>query len=127
MRFDAKHWARALLATIEEQGEDKIDQVVEALVQELYAIHQISQWREVVRELDRVWKEKYGAANITIVTATTLPEDVLATIKERFMGASIKVQTDPEAIGGTSIRIDDLIIDGTLRTRLTALKQQLTR
>jgi len=71
-----------------------------------------------------------GRVRAQVTTATPLS----ATQQKRLsdsLGASLQknvvleTNEDPEIIGGVLVRVGDQIIDGSVRTKLAALKQQL--
>ena len=66
----------------------------------------------------------------TLTTTRALSEDKRAAIESsisQFAGKDVQLetQTDEAILGGVVVRIGDTIIDGSLRTRLTQLKQAL--
>lgn len=125
MANNSKQLAQALFKEIQTHGADGLDAVAEAFVAYLAEKHRLSNWREVVRALDQIWKEEYGVSNVEVVTAHELSQEIKQKIESKIQGADVKVKTDPSKIGGASIRIDDRIVDGTISTRLESLKQQL--
>jgi F-type H+-transporting ATPase subunit delta len=48
---------------------------------------------------------------------------------EKKVGQSIVVETeiDPELIGGVVARVGDLVLDGSVRTQLTSIKETLIK
>ena len=125
MKTQAKQLARALFAEVRSRETEDLDTITEALVKHLADTHQLSSWREIVQAFDTVWKNEFGVANVEVVSATELKNDLKKKLEEIFTGASVTVQIDPTLLGGASVRIDDRVIDGTLRGRLQSLKQHL--
>ncbi len=125
MKTNVKQLARGLVAEIEARGASHLDDVTGAFVMYLAKRHELSLWREVVRALDAVWKEKFGVANVSVVSAFALPREVKETLEETFAGVSVTSRIEESVLGGASVRIDDRVIDGTIRARLQSLKQQL--
>lgn len=125
MKMSAKQLARGLFAEIEAHGASETDAVAEAFVAYLAERHELSRWREVVRALDVVWKEAFGVATVEIVSARNLSKELGAALEKKFAGASVTIRMDEGAIGGACVRIDDRILDGTIRARLQSLKEQL--
>jgi len=74
-------------------------------------------------------------ANISraeVKSATPLSDEALASIKnslEKTTGKTIIVETevDPELIGGVMARVGDLVLDGSVRTQLTSIKETLMK
>lgn len=120
----AKQWARALVAVLDETPEGKRDGVMTGFVQLLEEAHLRSRWREIANALSLVWKERYGAGTIELTT-TEPQKEVLEALEKKFPHTAVDERIDPECLGGAKVRIDDRVIDATLRAQLTDLKQQL--
>ncbi|KKW34964.1 MAG: ATP synthase subunit delta [Candidatus Giovannonibacteria bacterium GW2011_GWA2_53_7] len=125
MKTQAKQLARALFAEVRSREAEDLDTITEALVKHLADTHQLSSWREIVQAFDSVWKDEFGVANVNVTSATELKNDLQNKLEETFTGASVTMRVDPTLLGGASVRVDDRIIDGTLRGRLQSLKQHL--
>lgn len=85
---------------------------------------------EIADELARLAAEETNSAIAQVRTAVALTEDQkakLAAALERATGRKVIVKTivDPSIIGGVHARVGDVLIDGTVRSRLEQLKQHL--
>jgi len=81
-------------------------------------------------ELEQLVLNYKNQAVAEVTTATKLDDAEMDLIKqalERRTGKTILVETKvrPEILGGVIARVGDRIIDGSIRYRLSALKQQL--
>ena len=73
-----------------------------------------------------------GVVRAEVTTAVELGQeqiDRLARTLGEAVGADVVVGTrvDPEVIGGMVARVDDRLIDGSVRTRLQEMKRELSR
>ncbi|MEB3330253.1 MAG: ATP synthase F1 subunit delta [Candidatus Sericytochromatia bacterium] len=89
----------------------------------------------LVRELHLGFRRLLDAtrrrAQVRVVSAQMLPDDQAATLRqqlERQLGLAIDMDTaiDPDLIGGLVVKIDDQVIDHSLRGRLEALRLALS-
>jgi F-type H+-transporting ATPase subunit delta len=76
--------------------------------------------------------ELANTSRAKIASAKPLSEEALEDIKsslEKVTGHSIVVEAevDPELIGGVVARVGDLVLDGSVRTQLTAIKENLMK
>jgi F-type H+-transporting ATPase subunit delta len=85
---------------------------------------------QISEEYDRLVNEHYGIKRADVTTA--VPIDKAETEKlgkhlESLIGAkvSIDVQVNPDILGGFIARLDDSLIDGSVRNRLQTLKKRL--
>jgi F-type H+-transporting ATPase subunit delta len=88
------------------------------------AIHRI---REA---FERLADEASGIVHATITTAIELAEDDRGHYEARLsrkLGRKVNVKfvTDPAIVGGAAIQIGDHLVDGTVRTQLGRLRQEL--
>src|SRR3989338_3734827 len=118
MKTNAKQLARGLFAEIQARGASDLDDVTGAFVKYLADRHELSLWREVIRALDAVWKEEFCVANVSVVSAFELPKELKKALEEKFAGVSVTSTVANDVLGGASVRIDDRVIDGTIRARL---------
>jgi F-type H+-transporting ATPase subunit delta len=84
----------------------------------------------ISEEYDRLLNNHYGIKSAKVTTAIPLDSsetDKLSHSLESIVGkkVSMSVQVDPDILGGFVARIDDSLIDGSIRTRLEMLKRKL--
>jgi F-type H+-transporting ATPase subunit delta len=85
---------------------------------------------EISKEYNRLLNEHYGIKSAEVTTAISLDnveKDKLGKSLEAMVGKkiSMKVQVNPDILGGFIARIDDSLIDGSVRNRLETLKKRL--
>ena len=101
--------------------------IMNAFVAELAARGWVHLWRDIERELHGAWKRKYGAANVTIVSAHPLAISLRRTIETSAPGADVVERVDERLMGGAVIRIDDRRIDASVAGSLQRLKLHLEK
>lgn len=87
--------------------------------------------REIADAFNRLADEHEGLAQAEITTAVPLRDDQVAAMEQRLgeaLGKRITATAavDSGIIGGVVLRIDDHLIDGSVRTRLRRLRQELS-
>ncbi len=80
----------------------------------------------------RLLDELSNISRAEVTSATPLSAEAVESIKaslEKTTGRSIVVETevDPELIGGVVARVGDLVLDGSVRTQLTSIKETLIK
>lgn len=90
---------------------------------------------EVLRHAGSVYSELLdqaaGVRHAQVVAAFPLAAEQtqqLADLLSRQLGASVTIESrvDPAVIGGLSVKVGDLLIDGTIRRRLEQLRERVT-
>ncbi len=87
--------------------------------------------RDIADAFNRLADEHEGLAQAEITTAVPLGDDQVAAMEQRLgeaMGKQITATAavDSDIIGGVVLRIDDHLIDGSVRTRLRRMRQELS-
>jgi len=86
----------------------------------------------IASELERLVLDYKNQAKAQVTTAKPMDDAQLAEVKqalERRTGKTILISTkvQPDILGGVVARVGDQVIDGSIRTRLSMLRQQLLR
>jgi F-type H+-transporting ATPase subunit delta len=86
---------------------------------------------EIATLFDELKDEKEGVVDVTVTAATDLDDKqqhTLAAALKRRLKREVRLHTalDKTLIGGAVIRAGDLVIDGSLRTRLERLAYELS-
>ena len=73
-----------------------------------------------------------GVVNAHVTTAVDLAPDQLQAIEQKLsssMGKTVRAtaDVDPAILGGMVVRVGDRLVDGSVRTRLKRLRQELAR
>lgn len=77
-----------------------------------------------------LWDEERGIQRAVVRTAVALDDAASAAIAQQLAAATGKQieltsEVDPSILGGAVIRIGDRLVDGSTRTRLSALRERL--
>jgi F-type H+-transporting ATPase subunit delta len=86
--------------------------------------------RQIREEFERLADEASGVVHATVTTAIDLDQDDQRRYEQhlaRKLGrkVNLKFLTDPAIVGGATIQIGDHLVDGTVRTQLARLRQEL--
>jgi F-type H+-transporting ATPase subunit delta len=97
------------------------------LLVEHYRTREIHRIRE---EFERLADEAAGIVHATVTTAIELDQDDRRRYEQalgRKIGRKVSVNfvTQPAIVGGAAIQIADHLVDGTVRTQLVRLRQEL--
>ena len=102
----------------------------ENLLRLLVERYRTSEIHRIRQEFERLADEASGIIHASVTTAIDLDKED----RQRFeralaekLGRKVNVQflTDPTVVGGAAIQIGDHLVDGTVRTQLARLRQEL--
>jgi len=93
--------------------------------------HRLSYLPEIAQLFDSLKDEAEGVADVTVSSAAQLDEaqrrKLSAALEQRLQRkVRLHFELDPALIGGAVLRAGDLVIDGSLRTRLERIAYELT-
>lgn len=123
MKVTAKQFANILIDQM--QSTPDMKNVADAFIGLLSERHELKRVDDVIRAIDLVWKERFGAATITIETASTLNASTHTALSKIAVGAELREVINKTLIAGARLRIDDRIIDGSILGKLNQLKIHL--
>lgn len=125
MRGIEKKLARTLVDQLEGATPAQMKKTIADFIQFLGTEGLLAKWRVIEQNIHTAWKEKYGASQVTVVTAQPITEAMRKGLEKIAPGADLVERVDERIIGGAIIRIDDKKIDGSIAGSLRRLKQQL--
>lgn len=87
---------------------------------------------DISRELDAMIEARAGRVQAEVISAVPLTPGQLAqltTTLEKLSGKKVTVEKkqDPALLGGVVAKVGDVVYDGSLRTQLRALRDQLAK
>lgn len=87
---------------------------------------------EMYRSYQKLSDEKAGRVNATVVTASQLTDpltkEIVASLEKKTgKKVSLSSEVDPALIGGVVIKIGDIIYDGSIKTQLHKLRDNIRK
>jgi len=103
----------------------------ENFVRTLAANRRLGYLPQIAAQFDILKDAAQGVADVTVTSAAALnatQQQQLAAALEKRLKRSVRLhcELDPSLIGGAVVRSGDLVIDGSLRTRLDRIAYELT-
>jgi len=82
------------------------------------------------RELDSLWAEENRLLPVTITSAVELDDKTVRRIqkeieKQTGRRTELTTEVDPDALGGLAMRVGNVVMDGTVRSRLDRLRREV--
>jgi F-type H+-transporting ATPase subunit delta len=83
-------------------------------------------------EFDGLWAEENQLLEVSVTSAVDLDEQLLEGIGEQIeqqTGRRVELSSnvDPQVLGGLQVRVGNMVLDATVRSRLERLRKQLAR
>lgn len=120
-RLTARQWARVLVELTKDTKESGAAHMVKNFVQLVRARRATAALPRVMRMYGELMDAEHGVVRIKTTAARELPAAVEAELKNLGTEVIIDHTIDPHVIGGVKLTMDNMIIDGTVATRLKKL------
>jgi F-type H+-transporting ATPase subunit delta len=130
MAFSVAQYAQALYESLEGTKPGDHEQVIDNLVAVLKKNNDLKKFNEIVDAFERFDLEKRGVTKAEITTAHEVKIDktVIDSLnKLADQQVEIKQTVDESLIGGVLIRMDDTMIDASVKGQLKNLKKTLSQ
>jgi len=94
--------------------------------------HRIGHLSAIAEEFSSMVDEAEGRIRVTVQSAVELEEESVAGLRQALAKGLekqvlLEQQVQPELIAGMAVRVGGLVVDGTLASQLTRLKEKLAR
>ncbi len=128
MKFSSQEYAKALYQAVSEVSGKDAEKVLENFAKILADMGDLGKIAEIEAEFNKLMHKETGVIQAEITTAKGLKLD-----KESMDGlnriANAKLQTlqktDNEILGGVVVKMDDKLVDGSVKSQLEELNQLL--
>lgn len=120
---------RNMLATLSEGT----SQVVANLIQMTYDYRRIHNLPAIITKYEELVNEAAGVVNAEVQTAVPLSDEQVTRLKEqlvqRYQANEVRLTqiVDEDLLGGVIVKANDQILDGSLATKLAAIRQSIIR
>lgn len=128
MRITSSQYAAALLDAVHQTSEKDHDKVLDNFVKVLAQNGDLSKYTEIEAEYKRVEREARGIkeAQVTVAREMEINSVLINSLNEIVGGkVEIKKKIDEGIIGGVVVRVDDTLIDASVKDQLNKLNQSL--
>ena len=125
----AQQYALALHQAISEVKPQDHDRVLENFVKVLNGNGDLGLYPQIEQEYKKIEAQSQGIKQIDVLTANKdINTKALVAELNRIVGGRVEVhhEVDDKIIGGVVIKVDDTLIDASVRNSLESLKKDLT-
>ena len=130
MGVTIKQYAESLYQSFSETDPKDYDKVIDNLIKLLKIKGDIHKYQEIVTAYEVLDREKKGIKDVTVTTAiqTELNQTIVTQINDLIgQDINLKHKIDQSLIGGLMIKVDDLLIDGTIKRKINDFKSSTSQ
>jgi F-type H+-transporting ATPase subunit delta len=129
MKLTSQQYAQALFDAVSETAPHDHDKVLDNFVRILAQNGDLGKYDEIDAEFRKLKTESQGIkeAELTVAKKTELNHTIIAELNKVISGKlEIKQKIDESIIGGVVVRVDDTLIDASVKTQLDNLNKELS-
>ncbi len=129
MKFTAKQYALALFESLESTKDH--NQVLDNFVTVLAENSDLKRFEEIAEEFHKLELEKKGIKQVEITSAHPINKEnehaIIEQLNKLVKGdIELKKKVDENIIGGVVVRMDDKMLDASVKNNLDKLKRELS-
>ncbi|HVY67360.1 MAG TPA: ATP synthase F1 subunit delta [Patescibacteria group bacterium] len=128
MKFSPKQYAQALLESLSETAAKDHDKILDNFARILAQNGDLGRYDQIEQEFRKLQLAQNGIrqAEVTLAREAELNKGLLDELNRAVGGKlDIKQRVDESIIGGLVVRVDDTLIDGSVKTALDNLNHSL--
>jgi F0F1-type ATP synthase delta subunit len=127
-RYTPKQYAAALFESLQEKGVS-VDAVVKSFSAMVVRNYDKALLPKIIAQFKKLERTKAGRHEVVLTSARTIEKSVIADVKKKVgENSGITEVIDPKVLGGVRILInDEVVIDGTYRTRVRRMVEDVVR
>lgn len=126
MKFTSQQYAQALYDAVAETNPKDHDLVMDNFVKVLAQNGDLGKYEEIEVEYKRVEMKAKGIKEVSVTFAQEHNTKILDDLNKVVQGkAEFKTKIDSGIVGGVVVRVDDTLIDASVKNQLNNLNQNL--
>jgi len=131
-KYSPKQYAQALMESLEGTSPNDEGKVLDNFAKVLAENNDLKMFDQIAEEFHKLDLEKKGQKLVEVTSAHPIShgneQEILAELNRLAKGkVEIKKKIDEGLIGGVLIKMDDQILDASIKSQLEQLKNELTR
>jgi F-type H+-transporting ATPase subunit delta len=133
MKTSARQLAEALYQVIRPKPPAEAKQIINNFARLLSAQGDLNKEQKIIEHLSQIWDRDRGEAAVDIISARALPRESVNALKQylaRLLNRrkiNIISALDKSLLGGVVVKYEDQVLDGSLRTRMSRLREGMIK
>lgn len=130
MKYTHRQYVQALYESLQDTKPTSHDKVIENFIAILKQNGDLTQYEQIISEYEVYDQEQRGVKQVEVVTASEtklnkpLLDELNAIVGQK---TELKQKVDDNLIGGVVVRVDDTLIDGSIKKQLEDLNSSLQK
>jgi len=133
MKISAKKYAKALYDLSADETKTDVKKIVSSFLSVLKNNNDISRADEIIVEFENLWNKEKGIIEAEVLSARGLEakekKDIKQYIENKIYAKEIVLNEviDKTVLGGVIVKYSGRILDGSLKTKISNLKEEMKK
>ncbi len=123
----SKDYAQALVLALEETRPEDHETIITNLTEVLKANNDLDLFESIIAEVEIELASRAAehTASVTFGTNAASNENIIRELNKAVPNLQVRSLVDDQLVGGVVIRVDDSLVDASVKTQLTNIEQTL--
>ena len=133
MNISIKQYAKTLYKLIDGKNKNEAGKMIEEFVAVLALNNDLGKIKKIIEEFGRIWNKEKGIIEAEVISSSELSNDIVNLLDGYILKLSgakeviLSEKVDKSLLGGVIIRYGDKILDGSLKTKIHELKNNMVK
>lgn len=133
MKVSNRQYATALYESLEAAKPAETATAISGFVKLLVKNNDLKRATDVIAEFERLWNERNGVVEVEARSANELGKEAMELVSSFVADTTgakevrLKTAVDKELLAGLVLRMGDKVLDGSLKTKIKQLKEEIIK
>lgn len=133
MKVNSKQYALSLYQSLEGKNKIETQDIIKRFVEILHRNNDISKTQKIIELFEKTWDRERGIVEVEIISAKDLSQETIKLLDNYIANITnnkevvSKNKIDKGIIGGVVIKYGDRILDGSIKTKISELKNKIIK
>lgn len=133
MNIPTKQYAKTLYKLVDGKSKNEAEKIIEDFVTVLAENNDQGKIKKIIKEFSNNWNREKGIVEAEILSAKELDKEIVKLLNSyiaKLSGAKeivLSEKVDKSLLGGVVIRYGDKVLDGSLKTKINDLKNNMVK
>jgi F-type H+-transporting ATPase subunit delta len=133
MKITNKQYAKTLYKLVDGKNKNEVEKIIKEFVAILSENNDLGKIKKIIEAFSVIWDKEKSMVEAEITSAKELDKDMVRLLNGyivKLSGAKevvINKNVDKNILGGVIIRYGDKVLDGSLKTKISELKNNMAK
>lgn len=133
MKITPKQYAEVLYQVVIGKEDSRIKSALNSFTRIIIENNDLKKVNKIIEQFSKLWNKKKGIVEAEVFSVCELDKSIVLSLKDyitKLSGAEeavVKQIVDKKLLGGAVIKYKDKVLDGSLKTKLEELREEMVK